>query len=60
METFLIVKRKDEAAFGTFRTKDTILSIYDEMADAIRTGKPGQPHPPNWPIHIHPPKEYLK
>jgi hypothetical protein len=25
-----------------YRTKDTILSIYDEMAEAIRTGKPYQ------------------
>jgi hypothetical protein len=84
METLPIVKRKDEAAYGTYRTKDTILSIYDEMAEAIRTGKPyqtrldpppgppadehgnflplpewkpGQPKPPNWPPHIHPPKE---
>jgi hypothetical protein len=37
-----IVKRKDEAAHGTYHTKDTILSIYDEMAEAIRTGKPYQ------------------
>lgn len=32
METFPIVKRKDEAAYGTYRTKDTILSMYDQMA----------------------------
>ena len=32
METFPIVKRKDEAAHGCYRTKDTILEIYDEMA----------------------------
>src|SRR5690606_30970080 len=32
METFPIVKRKDEAAHGAYRTKDTILSMYDEMA----------------------------
>jgi hypothetical protein len=42
METFPIVKRKDIEAHGTYRTKDTILSIYDEMAEAIRTGKPYQ------------------
>jgi hypothetical protein len=34
METFPIVKRKDIAAHGTYRTKDTILSIYDQMAKA--------------------------
>jgi hypothetical protein len=42
METFPIVKKKDVEAYGTYRTKDTILSIYDEMAEAIRTGKPYQ------------------
>ncbi len=40
MGTFPIVQRKDEAAFGTYRTKDTILAIYDAMAEAIRTGTP--------------------
>ncbi len=42
METFPIVKRKDEAQWGTYRTKDTILEIYDAMAEAIRTGRPYQ------------------
>ncbi|WP_370012873.1 DNA methyltransferase [Nocardiopsis sp. LDBS0036] len=32
METFPIVKRKDEAKYGTYRTKDLILEIYDRMA----------------------------
>lgn len=32
METFPIVKHKDEQVYGHFRTKDTILEIYDEMA----------------------------
>jgi hypothetical protein len=35
METFPIVKRKDEQAHGHYRTKDTILEIYDEMAEVI-------------------------
>ncbi len=35
METFPIVKRKDEAKHGSYRTKEMILSIYDEMADVI-------------------------
>jgi len=83
MDTFPIVKRKDEKKYGTYRTKEAILSIYDDMATAIRTGKPyqtrlnpppgtpadengnflplpewkpGQPKPPNWPPHIHPPR----
>jgi hypothetical protein len=32
MDTFPIVKRKDEAAHGSYRTKETILAMYDEMA----------------------------
>jgi hypothetical protein len=32
------VKRKDEAAYGSYRTKETILEIYDEMQESIRTG----------------------
>jgi len=31
METVPIDKRKDEAKHGSYRTKDTILEIYDEM-----------------------------
>jgi hypothetical protein len=42
METFPIVKRKDEHAHGEYRTKRFILEIYDEMAEAIRTGRPYQ------------------
>ncbi|MBF6445966.1 Eco57I restriction-modification methylase domain-containing protein [Nocardia farcinica] len=40
METFPIVKRKDEAAYGEYRTKRLILEIYDAMAEAERTGVP--------------------
>jgi len=36
MDTFPIVKRKDEAAFGHYRTKDMILEKYDEMAERRR------------------------
>jgi len=32
METFPIVKRKDEAAHGEYRTKQVILKMYDQMA----------------------------
>ena len=38
METFPIVKRKDIAAHGEFRTKRLILEIYDAMRVAIDTG----------------------
>ncbi|WAI00953.1 AlbA family DNA-binding domain-containing protein [Methanogenium organophilum] len=31
METFPIVKRKDDAAYGTYRTKDVILERFDEL-----------------------------
>jgi hypothetical protein len=42
METFPIVKRKDEAAHGEYRTKRVILEIYDQMARAAKTGQPYQ------------------
>ena len=54
METFPIVKRKDIARTevkddkgevtteGTYITKETILSIYDEMQQAIDSGQPYQ------------------
>ncbi len=38
MDTFPIVKRKDEAAFGSFRTKELILAAYDAMAEAQASG----------------------
>ncbi|MBY8855414.1 N-6 DNA methylase [Nocardia sp. CA2R105] len=34
LDTFPIVKRKDEAKYGTYRTKDLILAEYDRMAQA--------------------------
>lgn len=43
METFPIVKRKDEAAHGEYRTKRVILEIYDQMARAA-SGATGQPY----------------
>ncbi|GIW76102.1 MAG: hypothetical protein KatS3mg104_1165 [Phycisphaerae bacterium] len=36
METFPIVKRKDVEKYGCYRTKDTILEIYDEMQRVMR------------------------
>jgi hypothetical protein len=39
METFPIVKRKDIEQYGSFRTKDLILQVYDAMARAERTGR---------------------
>ncbi|QBI54370.1 Eco57I restriction-modification methylase domain-containing protein [Streptomonospora litoralis] len=40
METFPIVKKKDLKSHGSYRTKDTILEIYDAMAKAVETGEP--------------------
>ncbi len=40
METFAIVRRKDIAAHGEYRTKRMILEIYDAMAEAEATGVP--------------------
>jgi hypothetical protein len=38
METFPIVKKKDVAKYGSYRTKEQILAIYDEMAECIAKG----------------------
>ncbi|MCC6362200.1 MAG: N-6 DNA methylase [Bryobacterales bacterium] len=38
MDTFPIVRRKDEQQFGEYRTKRVILEIYDAMAEAQRMG----------------------
>jgi hypothetical protein len=56
MDTFPIVKRKDEESFGEYRTKRVILEIYDEMAEAARTGRPYQTRldpPPGDPRAAH-------
>lgn len=45
METFPIVKRKNEKDHGTYRTKEAILKIYDEMSEAKQSGKDYQTQP---------------
>ncbi len=40
METFPIVRRNDEKEHGSFRTRDAILTCYDQMQHAIETGMP--------------------
>ena len=40
METFPIVKRKDEAAHGEYRTKRVILEMYDAMQQSAVSGQP--------------------
>ena len=37
-DTFPIVKRKDIAKHGEYRTKRMILEMYDEMTAAMRSG----------------------
>ncbi|WP_422098450.1 Eco57I restriction-modification methylase domain-containing protein [Variovorax sp.] len=39
LDSFDVLRRSDERAHGSFRTKQVILDIYDEMAEAVRTGK---------------------
>jgi hypothetical protein len=59
METFPIVKRKDEQKYGEFRTKRVILGCYDAMAEAMKTGRPYQTildPPPADPRVAHPSK----
>ena len=54
METFPIVKRKDEAQHGEYRTKRVILEMYDAMQHAIDTGESYQSRldpPPGPPAH---------
>jgi hypothetical protein len=57
MDTFPIVRRKDEAAHGEYRTKRLILERYDAMAEAIATGteyKTVLDPPPADPSLCHP------
>jgi hypothetical protein len=57
MDTFPIVRKNDEKAHGEYRTKRVILEIYDEMQEAIRTGRPYQTRldpPPADPTCCHP------
>ena len=59
METFPIVKRRDVAAHGEYRTKRVILEIYDAMRQAMDTGEPYQTRldpPPADPRCCHPPR----
>ena len=57
MDTFPIVKRKDEAEHGGYWTKHVILEIYDEMAEAMAGGSSYQTRldpPPADPRVAHP------
>jgi hypothetical protein len=57
MDTFPIVRRKDEAAHGEYRTRRVILELYDAMAAARADGIPYQTRldpPPADPRVAHP------
>jgi hypothetical protein len=59
MDTFPIVKRKNEEKWGEYRTKRVILEIYDALAEASRTGQPYQTRlgpPPGDARCCHPPR----
>jgi hypothetical protein len=59
MDTFPIVRRKDEEQWGEYHTKRVILEIYNAMQEAIRRGQPYQTRldpPPADPRCCHPPR----
>jgi len=59
LDTFPIVKRKDEAKWGDYRTQRVMLEIYDALAESIQTQKPYQTRldpPPADARCCHPPK----
>jgi len=62
LETFPIVRKKDIASFGEYRTKSQILDVYDAMAKAIASGDSYQTildPPPAHPSAAHLPGEPL-
>lgn len=59
LETFPIVKRKELAEYGSYRTIELILDVYDRMTKAIETGRPYQTildSPPADPSLCHSPR----
>ncbi len=63
MDTFLIVKRDDVKRHGDYRSKRTILEIYDAMQTAIATGRPYQTildPPPADPRAAHSPRAEVR
>ncbi|MDQ3152991.1 MAG: SAM-dependent DNA methyltransferase, partial [Actinomycetota bacterium] len=40
LDTFPIVKRKDETKYGEYRTKRLVLEVYDRIAEVIATAEP--------------------
>ena len=59
LDTFPIVRRKDEQRHGDYRTKRTILDIYDAMQASLATDEPYRTPltpPPADPSRCHPPR----
>jgi hypothetical protein len=57
LDTFPIVRRKEESVHGEYRTKRAVLEIYDAMTEAVGTGVPYQTRldpPPADPRVAHP------
>ena len=52
LDSFPIVKRKDKAAYGEYRTKRIILDIFDAMQQAIDSGVPYEPIVVMSPIEV--------
>ena len=60
MDTFPIVKRRDEAKHGEYRTKRVILEVRDAMGRATESGVPYETlldPPPADPRVAHPGRE---
>lgn len=60
LDTFPIVRKNDEKAYGEYRTQRVILEIYDAMAEASRTGQPYATRldpPPADPRVAHPARD---
>jgi hypothetical protein len=57
LDTFPIVRRKDESRWGEYRTRRVILEIYDAMAEAQQILQPYPTRldlPPVSPLVAHP------
>ncbi len=52
MVSFDVLRRREEKAFGEYRSKRLILEVYDAMAEAERTGVPYQTRPDLLPADI--------
>jgi len=60
LDTFPVVRRRDEQEHGEYRTKRVILEIYGRMVEATGTGTPYQTildPPPADPTQAHAPRE---